>query len=68
LVGVADRVKIPLDDIVVDFEIEPTGLPNGMGFGVKELVTLYGNISESERVRLERASNFCPVGQALNKG
>ena len=48
--------------------VEPTTLPNGIGFGVKKLVTLYGNISESERVRLERASNFCPVGQALNKG
>lgn len=57
-----------MDDIAVDFEVEPTALPNGIGFRVNERVTLYGNISESERVRLERASNFCPVGQALNKG
>ena len=68
MVGVADRGKIALEDITVDFAVEPTALPNGIGFGVRELVTLYGNISESERVRIERASNFCPVGQALNKG
>ena len=64
----ADRGKIALEDISVDFEVGPAGPSNGLGFGVKETVTLHGNISEQERVRLERASNFCPVGQALNKG
>lgn len=68
VIGVADRGKIALEDISVDFEVGPNGDPNGLGFGVKETVTLYGNISEQERVRLERTSNFCPVGQALNKG
>jgi len=68
LVGVADRGKIALEDISVDFEIRPNGPANGLGIGVKETVTLFGNISEQERIRLERASNFCPVGQALNKG
>ena len=66
--GVAYRGDIALDDIKVDFEVEPIGLPNAIGFGVKETVTLLGKISEQERVRLERASNFCPVGQALTKG
>ena len=65
LVGVADRGKIALDDITVDFQVGPA---EGIGIGVKELVTVFGAISESERVRLERASNFCPVGQALNQG
>jgi len=65
---VAYRGNIALEDITVDFEVEPVDLPNAIGFGVRELVTLKGRISESERVRLERASRFCPVGQALTKG
>ena len=68
VVGVAYRGKIALEDISVDFEVEPIELPNSIGFGVREVVTLKGNISESERVRLQRASQFCPVGQALTKG
>ena len=68
VVGVAYRGNIPLEDISVDFEVEPIELPNSLGFGVREVVTLKGNISESERVRLQRASQFCPVGQALTKG
>lgn len=48
--------------------MEPVELPNAIGFGVRALVTLKGRILESERVRLERASRFCPVGQALTKG
>ena len=66
--GVAYRGRIPLEDIRVDFEVEPIELPTGIGFGVKEVVTLKGQISESERIRLQRASQFCPVGQALTKG
>ena len=68
VVGVAYRGNIALEDIKVDFEVEPIELPNAIGFGVRELVTLKGRISESERVRLQRASQYCPVGQALNKG
>ena len=68
VVGVAYRGNIALEDIAVDFDVEPVELPNAIGFGVRELVTLKGNISEQERVRLERASRFCPVGQALTKG
>ena len=68
LVGVAYRGKIALDDITVEFKVESLESSSGMGFGVREVVTLKGQISESERVRLERASNFCPVGQAMSKG
>ncbi|PKB72394.1 MAG: hypothetical protein BZY87_00135 [SAR202 cluster bacterium Io17-Chloro-G6] len=68
MVGVAHRGNIPLEDIEVEFEVEPINRPNAIGFGVKELVTLKGRISESERVRLVRASQYCPVGQALTKG
>ena len=68
VVGVAYRGNIALEDIKVDFEVEPIELPNAIGFGVRELVTLKGRISESERVRLQRASQYCPVGQALTKG
>ncbi len=68
LVGVAHRGNIPLEDIHVDFGIEPVERPNGVGYGVREVVTLKGNLSDTERLRLERAARFCPVGQALNKG
>ena len=68
MVGVAYRGGIPLEDIEVDFEVEPVERAGSMGFGVREVVTLKGNISESERVRLQRAARFCPVGQALTKG
>ena len=66
LVGVAHRGKSALEDIAVDFEIVPSSTSGSAGFEVRETVTLYGDISEAERVRLERASGFCPVGQALN--
>lgn len=68
LVGVAHRGNIPLEDIHVDFGIEPVERPSGIGYGVRELVTLKGRLSDTERLRLERAARFCPVGQALNKG
>lgn len=68
LVGVAYRGDISLEDIKVEFKVEPIELPNAIGFGVREQVTLKGRISEAERVRLERASQYCPVGQALTKG
>lgn len=68
MVGVAYRGGIALEDIKVDFEVEPVESPGSIGFGVRELVTLKGNISEAERVRLQRASQFCPVGQALTRG
>ncbi len=68
VVGVAYRGGIALEDIEVDFEVEPVEHAGGIGFGVKERVTLKGNISEAERVRLQRASRYCPVGQALTRG
>ena len=68
MVGVAYRGSIPLEDIEVDFEVEPVERPGSIGFGVRELVTLKGNLSEGDRVRLQRASRYCPVGQALTKG
>ena len=46
----ADRGKIALEDISVDFEVGPAGPSNGLGFGVKETVTLHGNISEQEDI------------------
>ena len=68
MVGVAYRGNIALEDIKVDFEVEPTCSNDGVGFGVRESVTLYGEIPESERVPLGLASGHCPVGQALTKG
>ncbi len=68
MVGVAYRGGIPLEDIEVDFEVEPVERPGSLGFGVRELVTLKGDLSDADRVRLQRASRYCPVGQALTKG
>ena len=68
MVGVAYRGGIPLENIEVDFEVEPIERAGSIGFGVREVVRLKGNLSETERVRLERAARFCPVGQALTKG
>ncbi len=59
---------MPLEDIEVDFEVEPLERSGSIGFGVRELVTLKGDLSETDRVRLQRASRYCPVGQALTKG
>ena len=49
LVGVAYRGNIALEAIAVDFEVEPTFANDGVGFGVRESVTLHGKISELER-------------------
>jgi len=68
LVSVAYRGNIALEDDAVAFELEPTCSNDGVGFGVRESVTLYGEIPESERVPLGLASGHCPVGQALTKG
>ena len=68
MVSVAYRGNIALEDVAVDFELEPTCSNDGVGFGVRESVTLYGEIPESERVPLGLASGHCPVGQALTKG
>lgn len=65
--GVAYRGGISLEDIAVDFQVEPVERSYGAGFGVRELVTLKGNLSENERLRLHRAARFCPVGQAMTK-
>lgn len=64
----AYRGGMPLEDIEVDFEVEPLERSGSIGFGVRELVTLKGDLSETDRVRLQRASRYCPVGQALTKG
>jgi len=53
---------------MVDFQVEPVVGPNSIGFGVREVVTLKGQLSETERLRLQRAAQYCPVGQALTKG
>ena len=36
MVGVAYRGHIALEDIQVDFEVEPVELPQSIGFGVRE--------------------------------
>jgi hypothetical protein len=68
VVGVAYRGRIPLEDIMVDFQVEPVVGSNSIGFGVRKVVTLKGQLSETERLRLQRAADYCPVGQALSKG
>jgi uncharacterized OsmC-like protein len=68
VVGVAYRGQIPLQDIQVDFQVEPIAHPDARGFGVRKSVTLRGSLSETEQLRLRRAAEYCPVGQVLTKG
>jgi uncharacterized OsmC-like protein len=68
VVGVAHRGRIPLQDIQVDFQVEPVGRCDAAGFGVRKTVSLKGTLSETEQLRLRRASEYCPVGQIFTKG
>jgi uncharacterized OsmC-like protein len=68
VVGVAHRGRIPLQDIQVDFQVEPVGRHDAAGFGVRKTVSLKGTLSETEQLRLRRASEYCPVGQIFTKG
>jgi uncharacterized OsmC-like protein len=68
VVGVASRGQIPLQDIHVDFQVEPAADADARGFGVRKTVTLYGALSATEQRRLQRASEYCPVGQLFTKG
>ena len=68
VVGVAYRGHIPLQDISVDFQVEPIAHPPAPGFGVRKTLTLYGSLSDTEQRRLRRAAEYCPVGQLFTKG
>jgi uncharacterized OsmC-like protein len=68
VVGVAHRGQLPLQDIRVDFQIESGVRPDASGFGVRKTVALKGTLSDSERLRLRRAAEYCPVGQLFTKG
>jgi hypothetical protein len=68
VVGVAYRGQIPLQDIRVDFQVEAVVRPDANGFGVRKTVALKGPLSETERLRLRRAAEYCPVGQLFTKG
>jgi hypothetical protein len=68
VVGVAHRGQIPLQDIQVDFQVETVDHPDARGFGVRKTITLKGPLAETERLRLRRAAEYCPVGQLFTKG
>ncbi len=68
VVGVASRGQIPLQDIRVDFQVEPVPSADARGFGVRKTVTLHGAFSATEQRRLQRAAEYCPVGQLFTKG
>jgi hypothetical protein len=68
VVGVASRGQIPLQDIRVDFQVEPLADSDVRGFGVRKTVILYGALSATEQHRLQRAAEYCPVGQLFTKG
>jgi uncharacterized OsmC-like protein len=68
VVGVASRGQIPLQDMRVDFQVEPVTDPDGCGFGVRKTVTLCGAFSDTQHLRLRRAAEYCPVGQLFTKG
>jgi hypothetical protein len=66
--GVAHRGQIPLQDIRVDFQVEPVARTDARGFSVRKTVTLHGALSATEQRRLQRAAEYCPVGQLFTKG
>ncbi len=68
VVGVAHRGQILLQDIRVDFQVEPMASADARGFGVRKTVTLHGALSDTEQRRLHRAAEYCPVGQLFTKG
>lgn len=68
MVGVAYRRQIPLQDIYVDFQVEPVAGADAGGFGVRKTVTLHGALSATEQRLLQRATEYCPVGQLFTKG
>ena len=68
VVGVAYRGQIPLEDIRVDFQVEPLADSDVRGFGVQKTVTMSGPLSETQHLRLRRAAEYCPVGQLFTKG
>ena len=68
MVGVAYRGQIPLQDIRVDFQVEPVASADARGFGVRKTITLHGSLSPTEQRRLHRAAEYCPVGQLFTKG
>jgi hypothetical protein len=68
VVGVASRGQIPLQDIRVGFQVEPVASADARGFGVRKTVTLHGALSATEQRRLQRAAEYCPVGQLFTKG
>ena|GEM_PF-375880 len=68
VVGVAYRGHIPLQDIRIDFQVEPIAHPPVPGFGVRKTLTLSGHLSDTEQRRLHRAAEYCPVGQLFTKG
>ena len=68
VVGVASRGQIPLQNIHVDFQVEPVTGSAACGFGVRKTVTLHGTLSVTEQRRLHRAAEYCPVGQLFTKG
>jgi hypothetical protein len=68
VVGVAYRGHIPLQDIRVDFQVEPIAHSPVPRFGVRKTLTLSGHLSDTEQRRLHRAAEYCPVGQLFTKG
>ena len=68
VVGVAHRGQIPLQDIRVDFQVEPVAGADARGFGVRKTITLHGSLAAMEQRRLHRAAEYCPVGQLFTKG
>jgi uncharacterized OsmC-like protein len=68
VVGVACRGQIPLEDIRVDFQVEPLADSDVRGFGVRKTVTVSGPLSDTQHLRLRRAAEYCPVGQLFTKG
>ena len=49
-------------------EVNPKQGDGGDSFGVREKVILKGQIDEAQKQRLDRTTDYCPVGQLFGKG
>ncbi|MGY0560595.1 OsmC family protein [Luteimonas sp. A277] len=60
----AARKQWPLEDVVVDLELNPDGKPKA-GNDIRRRLTVKGDLDAAQRERLLQIANACPVHKLL---
>ncbi len=60
----AARKQWPLDDVMVDVQLNPDGKP-AAGNDIRRRLTVKGDLDEAQRARLLQIANACPVHKLL---